>query len=193
MASFDGMDIERKNIVEIKCPLNRDDHLMASQGIIPKKYYPQLQHQLEVCHLDMAYYFSFDGNQGVVVKVYRDDKYIQGMMKKEKEFWDLMQESISSNFIKEDYQHKNDDLWKKTASEWISVNSEIKHLESKREELKESLILQSMERNSKGGGVKVSKIIKKGSTAYGKIPELIGVDLELYRNPSIEYWKIGEE
>ena len=73
MASLDCIDPEGKTMAEIKCP-NKDDHAIALSGQVPDHYYPQLQHQLEVCELEMGYYFSFDGTAGVLVKVYRDDK-----------------------------------------------------------------------------------------------------------------------
>jgi putative phage-type endonuclease len=91
IASLDGIDAEGKFIAEIKCP-NRKDHIMAQEGKIPDKYYPQLQHQLEVCQLDVNYYFSFDGKEGALVKVFRDDVFIQKMLQRENEFWECLQE-----------------------------------------------------------------------------------------------------
>lgn len=65
MASLDGIDMEGTAIVEIKCP-GQVDHDIAKQGEIPEKYIPQLQHQLAVTGLEMVYYFSFDGFDGVI-------------------------------------------------------------------------------------------------------------------------------
>src|SRR5271170_7079883 len=55
MASLDGVDVSGQNIAEIKCA-GKEDHEIALSGQIPEKYFPQLQHQLEVCQLEMAYY-----------------------------------------------------------------------------------------------------------------------------------------
>ena len=192
MASLDGIDEEKKNIVEIKCP-GKEDHSSASEGIIPRKYYPQLQHQLEVCALDMAYYFSFDGIEGVIIKIYRDDKYIKNMISKEKEFWDRIQDFRPPMLIERDYVYKDNEIWNNTASEWKNLNRQIIQLESRRDELKDILVSQCAQRNSRGGGLKVSKVLRKGAIGYGEIPELIGIDLESYRKKPIEYWKIGTE
>ena len=66
MASCDGIDPEEKHLVEIKSP-GKEDHEIALSGQIPDKYFPQLQHQLEVCQLEMGYYFSFYEMKGVLV------------------------------------------------------------------------------------------------------------------------------
>ena len=50
-ASLDGISMDQE-ILEIKCPYkpNRldSDHQKTKEGKIPEKYWPQLQHQLEV-------------------------------------------------------------------------------------------------------------------------------------------------
>jgi putative phage-type endonuclease len=68
MASLDGIDIDGQAIVEIKCP-GQTDHDVAKTGKVPEKYIPQLQHQLAVTGVEIAYYFSFDGNDGVSVSM----------------------------------------------------------------------------------------------------------------------------
>lgn len=75
MASLDGIDIDGQAILEIKCP-GPSDHELAKAGKIPEKYIPQLQHQLAVTGLKLAYYFSFDGTDGVIVEIERDEIFI---------------------------------------------------------------------------------------------------------------------
>lgn len=89
-ASFDGMTIEGDVICEIKCP-GKKDHEEAINGNVPKKYYPQLQHQIHVAGIDFSYYFSFDGNKGVIIEVKRDQDFIDKMIEKEFEFWQCLQ------------------------------------------------------------------------------------------------------
>ena len=64
-ASFDGMTIEQDAIVEIKCP-GKKDHFAAMNDIIPEKYKAQLQHQMYVAGVHLMYYYSFDGEKGVI-------------------------------------------------------------------------------------------------------------------------------
>lgn len=41
------------------------------------------------------------------------------------------------------------------------------------------------------GGHTVLKVVRKGSVDYKKIPELEGINLEIYRKPSTSYWKFS--
>lgn len=105
-ASFDGMTIEEDLIVEIKCP-GKKDHNEAILGMIPDKYFPQIQHQIYVSGLDFAYYYSFDGEKGIVLEVKRDEEFIEKMIAKEKEFWHCLQALQPPTPISEAKKHKN--------------------------------------------------------------------------------------
>lgn len=91
MASMDGIQDNGNIAVEIKCP-GPTDHALAMSGIIPAHYYPQLQHQMYVCDLEAIFYFSFDGLDGVILEVQRDDAYIDRMLEEEWEFYQQMVE-----------------------------------------------------------------------------------------------------
>ena len=88
-ASYDGICIDNKMIIEIKCT-NAKNHAMAKNGKIPDYYMPQIQHQIVVCDLDCCHYYSFDGNSGVVVVVERDSEFIKRMIDIEYEFYQEM-------------------------------------------------------------------------------------------------------
>ncbi len=92
-ASFDGVSLDRKHIVEIKCN-GKKNHSLALQGKITSYHNAQVQHQIYVSELDFSYYYSFDGERGVVLKIQRDDKFIENMIEKEKEFWDKLMTSF---------------------------------------------------------------------------------------------------
>lgn len=89
LASLDGVCIDNKHIIEIKCT-NEKNHALAQKGKIPDYYYPQVQHQMVVCDVDQCYYFSFDGSSGIVVVVERDNKFIKRMIELEWEFYHEM-------------------------------------------------------------------------------------------------------
>jgi len=88
MASLDGGS-PKGEVLEIKC-CGAKDHSSALAGKVPKHYYPQLQHQMAVCEISEMYYFSFDGIDGEIVIVSRDDEYIEKMIEQEKIFYDCM-------------------------------------------------------------------------------------------------------
>lgn len=189
MASLDAMDMEGHAIAEIKCP-GKHDHDLALSGQIPDKYFPQLQHQMEVCDLEMAYYFSFDGEKGIVLKVFRDDKYIKHLLQEEEIFFSHMQNLEPPPLTDKDYQMQDGPQWKKLASRFIHVSSELQNLQREEKAIREQLISMCDGQSSMGGGVKVSKCIRKGNVDYSQIPELKGLNLESFRKKTTEYWKV---
>jgi putative phage-type endonuclease len=192
MASLDGMSECGNYIVEIKCP-GEKDHALALSGKVPEHYYPQIQHQLFVTGLDSAFYYSFDGTDGVTLVVQRDDDYIEKMVAEELKFYECLESKIVPEPSTNDYVERNDDLWNLYASQWISVLDRIKDLEREQEELRNELIFLSSERNTRGSGISVQKVERKGNVDYSKIPELSGVDLEKYRKEPTSNWRITSQ
>lgn len=103
-ASFDGMTIDEDYILEIKCP-GKKDHKTALEGKVPDKYIAQLQHQIFVSGLDFSYYYSFDGLKGVILEVKRDQEFIEKMIEKETEFWNILQTEIERINISKGKHH----------------------------------------------------------------------------------------
>lgn len=193
MASLDGLSPDRKTGVEIKHP-GIEDHMIAVGGQVPEKYFPQLQHQMEVLQMDEWYYYSWlSKTQTALVKVKRDDKYIKSMMEKEKEFINCLRNFIAPKLTSRDYETKDDQFWETTAREWMDISNQIKTLEIREKFLRESLISQSNESNSVGSGVKLTKIVRKGSINYQSVPELKGLDLEEYRLSPVSYWRVTSD
>jgi putative phage-type endonuclease len=89
LASLDGICMDNKLILEVKCT-NKKNHELAKDGKIPDYYYPQVQHQIAVCDIDCCHYFSFDGDSGVIVIVDRDEEFIKRMIEIEYEFYQEM-------------------------------------------------------------------------------------------------------
>jgi hypothetical protein len=70
------------------------------------------------------------------------------------------------------------------------LTESIKELQKQEEELRKELIFLSGESNSKGAGISLCQVVRKGSVDYSKIPELKEVDLDKYRKDSISSWRI---
>ncbi|CAB4133810.1 COG5377 Phage-related protein, predicted endonuclease [uncultured Caudovirales phage] len=188
MASLDGIN-DWNEILEIKCPGDKD-HQIALNGKVPDHYYPQLQHQMWVCDSEKAFYFSFDGFDGVIVEVKRDEAYIEKMILEEFKFYMCLRENTPPEPEESDYIQRDDDLWGQCVSQWHTVHAAIKELEKEEEELKNQLIFLSGESNSRGAGISLCKVVRKGAIDYAKVPILKTIDLEPYRKPSITSWRI---
>lgn len=188
-ASLDGISQCKQYIVEIKCP-GLEAHAKALSGKIPEYYFPQIQHQLAVTGLPFAYYYSFDGEDGIYLKVDRDEEYIKELIKKEEEFWYSVQNFEEPVFKFKNYQYIQDEKCQNLASKLLSIEKQLKELETEEKELKNELILQCKEKNSIIGDLKLSKVTRKGNVDYNMIPELKEVNLEKYRKSNSEYWKL---
>jgi putative phage-type endonuclease len=85
-ASLDGLSPNGRQVVEIKCP-GEKDHRFAASGCVPEKYFPQLQHILAVTGLAEIHYWSFRFDHTVLLKVERDESFIADLIEKEIDFW----------------------------------------------------------------------------------------------------------
>lgn len=186
MASLDGISKCRKHIVEIKCP-GEKQHSIALSGKVPDYYYAQMQHQMWVCDVDEMWYFSFDGSDGVTVKVKQDRDYTNALIEAEHEFYQCILNQVPPE---DDYTTREDEVWRSFANLWITLSREIKGLVEEQEELKKKLVFLSGESNSRGGGISLCQVKRKGNVDYSKIPELQGVDLDAYRGEEITSWRI---
>lgn len=187
--SLDGISDDGR-ILEIKCP-NRKRHQMAMDGIIPPEYYPQLQHQIEVCNTDSAFYASFDGQSLKVLEIGRNDEYIKSLKANEEIFWECLQNLENPELIDRDFELIDTPEWKQYSEQYLEADRLNKKSEKLKEEAKRNLILLGGFKNVRGNGIKLSKTKRKGNVDYSAIPEIREINLELYRKPAIEVWRIS--
>jgi putative phage-type endonuclease len=199
MASLDGFCEESKVAVEIKNPC-KEDHEIARSGNVPEKYFPQLQHQLEILFalygIDMIDYFSLNNGEGLIVEVRRDEKYIQNLIEKEHKFWfDHVLALNEPALTDKDYVDKNDDLeWNSFVEQWKRVSNSIKEFKKQESMIRNELIRLSDGFNSMGAGIKLKKNSGKMSIDYKSIcesiPEYTSIDKSKFMKTSKEYWTI---
>ena len=192
MASLDGMDIDRRYIVEIK-RANKEDHKLAIKGKIPDHYMPQVQHQLEVTGLDMAYYFSFDGHDGVIVEVPRNTKYIKTLVEAELEFYSNIETFTPPKISIRDYRVRDDEEFVIRAQEYTETLKQYKRIKKSLDELEEGLIAMCDDQSTMCDYLRITKVYRSGSIEYSKIPELSGIDLDKYRKNSSPYWRFSDK
>jgi putative phage-type endonuclease len=190
MANLDGFSKDGSVAVEIKCP-GEKDHDLAKQGIVPEKYRPQLQHQLEVIGIDSVHYFSYRDGDTALIEVGRDESYIKRLCTEEKRFWGYVESLTPPPLTDRDFAKRNDLAWVSAASEWAKITEEIQNLKSRQDEYRDTLVKLSGNQNTIGKGVKLQKIVRKGGVDYKSIPELKDIDLEKFRKKAIESWRIS--
>ena len=189
MASLDGLTVDGKIAVEIKCPGQRT-HSIAMDGEVPKHYIPQLQHQLACLGSEMLWYFSYDPMGSKALKVYRDDKYIAKLIEKEIEFWDCVQRFVPPPMSSKDYESRDGAKWSLINHEIVKIDLQINELKQKRDAYKNECVSEAQGVSCKGGGITLTRTFPKGRIDYPAIPELSGVDLDKYRKEPREVWTL---
>lgn len=92
-ASLDGISADGTSVVEIKCGESVYQKTATSKKV-PRYYYGQLQHILAVTGLPAIDFWCYlPGKPNVMVKVARDNDYIEELISKESEFWELVQQN----------------------------------------------------------------------------------------------------
>lgn len=189
-ASLDGLEIENKAMVEIKCS-GKVDHGKALDGEIPEKYIPQLQHQMEVTGLDKMYYMSYVSDSDFkIIEVYKDHDYIAQLLQKEAEFWECVIKRQPPESTKKDIAEIKNPEWQSLALRWRLLQSRKEETERQQEEIRNSLLEMADYSPATGFGLQLTKVIRRGNVEYSRVPIPKEIDLELYRKPSTESWRI---
>ncbi len=100
-ASFDGLTEDYKRGVEIKC--GKSSHKLAQSGECPPYYFTQCQAQMLVADLSELDYFSFDGKEGILLNIKRDDELISQMLDIYAEFWDCVLSKTPPKGLKDEF------------------------------------------------------------------------------------------
>ena len=83
-----------------------------------------------------------------------------------------------------------DQEWISVADRKFRVQNELKRLRKEDSELSAKLKALSGGQTTKRGRYEYKKTSRKGGVDYKAIPELKTVDLEAYRKPPVDIWKL---
>lgn len=200
--SLDGWHKESNTIIEIKVSGKEDWMRAKNQGMVPKKYYPQIQHALAITKAQSCLFLSYlwtqkeelvlDREKLVVITVNPDPAFQQEMFLKCEPFWKAVELGRRGTLV----QGPNDPIEQQNVqkiTEWKYLEMQIKALSARQDQLKEEIVSFVKSQSIQGAvcnGVKILPIKRKGNVNYKSIPELQNVDLEQYRGNDVEYWKM---
>lgn len=187
MASFDGYNEDLKCILEIKCPGERV-YEEVRKGEIPKSYIYQINHQLEVSGFDRGFLYVFNGKEGIPFLINKDPVVVNEILEKENDFWLRI---INFDPPEDTHVIREDEEWNEIANNFLSTKKELERVEDRLKQLRQLLIEKCASVSTKGCGVTVTKYMTKGTVDYNKIPELKSIDLNPYRRPSKEAWRVA--
>lgn len=188
-ASLDGITLNGDLIVEIKCPYKGQvSELWQSveAGEIPEMYRIQIQHQMLVSGASKAHLWVFDGTEGLLLNVDRDEVCQQRIRKAWDEFIVYVDTDTSPPMTELDTVLRDDVDWQVAAEDYIVLKGLAEEAANRADEAKAKLISLAVHNRESGSGVIVTRYFKQGSIDYKKVPELGAVDLEQYRGKAKE-------
>jgi putative phage-type endonuclease len=189
MASLDGISFDGTSILEIK-HATKEIFQMAVQGNVPDYYMIQIQHALDTTGAAKCYYVVSDGEKDVWIEVFPDVKLIEKIREENEKFYEYITSKEPPPLTEKDYVKRNDKEFVDLMSDYYQVKTQIGILEDAEEKIKEDLIRLCDGKNAQSPNGRITRSVCKGQVEYKLVPELIGIDLEAYRKPPCEKWRI---
>lgn len=189
-ASLDG--ICSSISCEIKSP-GKIDHDLAKLHIIPNHYFPQLMTQLHCTGHTWMYYVSYVSDDDFVIfKVYRDDEYIESMIKKIEAFKLCLDTFTPPELTDRDYQVIENDEWTKLVHFFKYAKQKEDYWGDIADKSRKQLIEMTNGQSSIGAGLKLSKYPVKGRIDHSQMIKDYNIDSEKYRKENTTQWRISE-
>jgi len=192
-ASLDGITLDSDLIVEIKAPYKGRASALwqaVTAGEVPEHYRIQVQHQLMVSGAKLAHLFVFDGTDGMLVEITRDDVAMAAIRRA----WDAFQVYLDTDtappLTDRDTVIRTDAEWQSAATDYARLKAEADTVGEKLDAAKARLVALAVHNSESGAGVTVTRYWKSGSIDYKRIPVLAAVDLETYRGQGREEVRI---
>lgn len=190
-ASFDGFNKKLNAGLEIKC-CGKKNFEMVKNGQVPLDYRAQIQQQILVSGAEKVFLYAFDGEAGVTLEVVPDVEYCKKLLEELKKFWDCVKNDIPPELDPtRDFEVIDDENLHQYVTDWKVIKTERDRIQR---------VLDALEEKMKSGlqvdraicnGVRFTKSYRKGGINYNDIPVLKDVDLEKFRKPNIETFKIS--
>ena len=183
-ASLDGLNFEGDLLVEIKCPYKGQGSSLWQQvaaGEIPAHYRWQLEHQFMVSKAAKGHLYVFDGSEGLLLEVTPCPERWDAM----RSAWDAFMLCIRTDtppaLMERDKVMRTDGEWQTAAAFYVQLKVEADALAERLDGAKEALLGLAEHPSEAGFGVAVTRFWKQGNVDYKRVPELNGIDLNMYR------------
>lgn len=193
-ATLDGINDEGDIAVEIKFA-NHKVHEAAKKGYVIDYYYPQIQSQLECTGLSQMYFVSAYEIDNIteyqVVLVEKDPSFIQKMVEKEGQFYELLVANTPPPMTESDHYMPTDSFFfDHLCTLYQDIGTKIKSLQEERDEIKNQIKSLCEDKNCKTEKFTVTKYFSPGRLDSNLLLEATGIDLNNYRKEPSESWKI---
>jgi putative phage-type endonuclease len=183
-ASLDGITLQGDLIVEIKCPMRGADSALwreVSDGQAAAYYSAQIQHQLMVSGAARAHLWVFDGSQGLLLAIERDDAAMAAIREAWDAFWQFIVKDTPPPLSDSDTMQRVDEPWLRAAEAYGRAKRAAQLADGALEDARQRLIGLTAHPREEGGGVSVTRYWKAGTVDYKKIVCVHDVDVAAYR------------
>lgn len=190
------MTLEGDLILEIKCPLSGTRSELwqdVLEGKVPQHYSVQVQHQLMVSGAALAHLWVFDGHQGILHAIERDED-LMGLIRAG---WDAFQPFMDSDtpppLTEADTAIRSDTAWIAAATAYAEAKRQAEAQGEQLEAARQALMALAQHPKESGGGESVTRYWKQGNVDCKRIPALQGLDLSTYRGKARQEVRVTAE
>jgi len=193
--SLDGFDAAKYGVFEAKLVGRGVLEDAKEFGTIPRHHWVQIQHNMEVAGVDLGQWYGHNGSDnGMLIEVKRDVKFIRTQLEQEHEFWGMVKEGILPALDKRDDLIPNDLA---ILQELRDAKEFLDNAEANFNAVKAKLDLYGHPR-VRGAGILAYKSSRQGSLDVKKIPGVKSLldsyterYVEKFRSaPSKESWTV---
>jgi putative phage-type endonuclease len=168
-ASLDGLTLDGKLLLEVKCPAKGKASGLwqaVSAGEIPLHYQYQLQHQLLVSRAELAHLFVWTEEEAILLEHVPDPDSFTILC----DSWDAFMKCVASDtpppLTDGDTVVRTDEAWGEAARQYIALSAQADEVGDRLVEAKKRLLALARHTSERGAGVAVSTYWKTGAVDY---------------------------
>lgn len=197
-SSLDGIDLDAGVVLEIKCPGIKNHESVVRNNVVPDHYIPQIQFHLLCTGIQTCDWMTYHPNSevpSVVINVEQDLEFQKQIVEEAGAFWKLVQDDIAPESSESSYVFIDNKEFKDAAEAYKAAKALHDHSKQVLETSRKSLLEYTDDGNCKGGGLRLTKVIKKGNIDWESVKKEFGLkdqDLEAFRKKETQYWAIKE-
>lgn len=179
LTSFDGVSEDGNTILEVKCPGENGFLEVQETDQVPDHYWPQVQHQLAVSGASRCIFAVYRPELDalpILVEVKPDPDYIEGLIYREKAFWEAVMNG-DLRIFEDALDAEMPDGFAAQAAKFRKLTEQVEEIEQERELTRKSLLAYLPgEGKLQGCGVEVSRSSRNGSVDWRSFLKSLGID-----------------
>jgi putative phage-type endonuclease len=193
-ASLDGLTLDGKLILEVKCPAKGKASALwqaVSAGEIPVHYVYQLQQQLMVSGAELAHLFVWTEDDAILLEHAPDPDSFTILRDSWDMFWHHVGTDTPPPLTDADTVVRTDEAWIAAAQQYIALSAQADEVGDELVEAKKRLLSLARHTSERGAGVAVSTYWRAGTVDLKKLVQTLGIDPEPFRGPARQETRIS--